>query len=327
MNYFHKDNPQLQAAIDGYFATLAAYNDTHFDGCLSILLLGSLSRGEATWIETPTGPVMVSDIEFFVVHPKGFDRFAEFDKVMEEAAKANFAEGKTSLFHIDTGYVCKERLSSLERKLLTYDATQMGKTVMGEDVIPLLPPITLENINLMDIKDILTHRTFSVLYYGLPLKEAGETEQYRYSLAKNSLDLMTVLLVTHGQLVSGFANRLERVKQLPIDENIKQYFAYCLSLKLKTVCDANYSIEEMEALFLQIVKDLQSHFRVPLKNSIVNAKFVTRRILGMVKRAIKHRHIPAPGHLQRLIHQLEQQQPLSEKNLRDNLVINGYPLV
>lgn len=326
MKYFHKDNPQLQAAIDGYFAALADYNDTHFDGCLSVLLLGSLSRGEATWVETESGPVMVSDIEFFVVHPDDFDRFAKFDAVMEEAAKTHFTAAKTSLFHIDTGYVSRGQLPRMERKLLTFDAMNMGKTVVGQDVVGLLPHITLDNVNLMDIRDILTHRTFSVLYYGLPLKAEGKTEQYRYSIAKNSLDLMTVLLVSHGQLISGFANRLEQVRQLPIDPAIKNYFGYCLSLKLQTDCDTAYSVEEMETLFLQIVKDLQNRFRVPLKNRFINAKFVTRRYLGMLKRALRYRHLPAAGHLGRLVRQYEEKRPLTETQLRDNLVINGYPL-
>ena len=326
MQYFYHDNPALREAIDEYFATLAAYNDAHFDGCLSILLLGSLSRGEATWVDTAAGPVMASDIEFFTVYPVGFDRFSEFDAAMDEAAQKCFAAFTSTLFHIDNGYVCRTQLPLMERKLLTFDAMNMGKIVMGEDVRPLLPRVTMENINWADIRDILTHRMFAVLYYGYPLKEAGEWEQYRCCLAKNSLDLMTVLLLHNGQLTSGFSNRLEQVRSLPVDQSIKDYFAYCLSIKLGTQRTQEYTIEQMEALFLQILHGLHRDFRVPFKNRMVNAKFVARRGLGMLKRALKYRHVPMPGHLNRLIVRFEEKQPLTTVNRLDNLVINGYPM-
>lgn len=326
MQYFYHDHPQLREAIDHYFAALSDYNDTHFDGCLSILLLGSLSRGEATWVDTEAGPVMASDIEFFTVYPTGFDGFAEFDQAMKDAAQQCFSAFQSTLFHIDNGYVCRTQLPRLERKLLTFDAMNMGKIVMGEDVRPLLPRVTKENINWADIRDILTHRMFAVLHYGYPLKKAGEWEQYRCCLAKNSLDLMTVLLLRHGQLTSGFANRLEQVNTLAIDEAMKDYFAYCLSIKLGTHPEREYTVEQMETLFLQILRGLQQDFHVPFKNRMINAKFVMRRGLGMFKRALQYRHVPAPGHLRRLIVQFEQKQPLTVRNCRDNLVINGYPL-
>ena len=270
---------------------------------------------------------MVSDIEFFTVYPSGFDRFKEFDKAMEDAARESFPGETSSLFHVDNTYVCRERLPFMERKLLTFDAVAMGKTVVGPDVISLLPRITIDNINLRDIRDILTHRIFSVLYYGFPLKERGELEQYRYSLAKNSLDLMTVLLVNHGQLVSGFANRLERVKRLQVDADIKQYFEYCLSVKLGTDSKARYSIAQMESMFVRLVKDLKKEFRIPVRNGIVNARHVTRRYLGIVKRTIKYKHWSGTSQLKRLVICFEKKEQLNKRDLLDNLVRNGYPSI
>ncbi len=325
MRYFYKDNPTLQAAVDGFFAELEQYNQTQCNGRLSVILLGSLSRGEATWIETESGFVMVSDIEFFTVYDAGFTGFAAFKRAIDEAARHHFTEQRSVLFHVDNTFVCRQRLATMERKLLTYDAKQMGKTVVGRDAVCFLPEIDLTNINLWDIRDILTHRTFAVLYYGLPLKEQGETEQYRYCLAKNSLDLMTVLLACHGQLASGFINRLELVRQLPIDKEIKAYFEYCLSIKLSSECSYAYTVEQMEERFVSLVRTLKKQFRVPLKNTLTNRKHVTRRVLGMCKRTLLHKHIVMPGHLHRLIAHLTRQEELKQRHLRDNLVLNGYP--
>lgn len=326
MNYFHKECPALRSAIDRFFAELGTYNETHCGGKLSVILLGSLSRGEATWTETDTGVSMLSDIEFFTVYDQGFEDFASFDRGIRAAAEHAFPDQTSILFHIDNTYVCRERLGSMERKLLTYDAKQMGKTVVGPDAVCLLPQISLDNINLWDIRDILTHRMFSVLYYGLPLKNQGELTQYRYSLAKNSLDLMTVLLCQHQKIASGFANRLELVKQLPVEDRVKAYFSYCLAVKLGEEEEEAFSIEQMEEMFLSLTEQLRRRFRVPLKNTAKNAKHVLRRVLGIAKRAVRYKHIPHPGHLKTLIARFEQKQLLTKKDLKNNLVLNGYPL-
>lgn len=323
--YFYKDNPALEAQVDRYFARLAEYNDAHCDGKLSVLLLGSLSRGEGTWQATDTGVRILSDIEYFTVCPDGFTGQSAFTDFAKEAEREVFADQDSSLFHVDNTFVRRESLTHMERKLLTYDAARMGKTMVGEDCVPLLPAITVKNINLFDIRDILTHRVFSVLYYGLPMKREGDLEGYRYSLAKNSLDLMTVLLVSHGLLESGFIRRLELVKTLPIAERTKHYFTYCLSIKLSTECAVTFTIEEMEEQFLALLKELSHTFRVPLKNVWINRRVVLRRRMGMAKRALRYRHLPRCGHLKGLIASFEKKLPLTYRQLNNNLIINGYP--
>lgn len=325
MAYFYKENPTLEAQVDRYFAHLSEYNDTYCDGQLSILLLGSLSRGEGTWQATDTGMRLLSDIEYFTIYPDGFEGLAAFTDFAKEVQREIFSDQDSSLFHIDNTFVRREALPRMERKLLTYDAAKMGKTVVGEDCVPLLPTITLENINLCDIRDILTHRVFSVLYYGLPMKREGDTEGYRYSLAKNSLDLMTVLLVSRGLLESGFVRRLELVKSLPIDERTKEYFAYCLSIKLSSECAYIFTIEEMEELFLCLLKELSRSFHILPKNVWRNRRAVLRRRLGMVKRALRYRHLPRSGHLKSLIVSFEKKLPLTYRQLNNNLIIHGYP--
>jgi len=326
LKYFYKENPILEAKINSFFSELSVYNDTFFNGVLSIILLGSLSRGEATWLDSDSGPVMVSDIEFFAVYPEGFSDLSKFSSFINDTAEKVFAEQKSNLFHIDYTFVCRQRLPNMERKLLTYDAKQMGKCAMGQNDIGLIPEITLENINLWDIRDILTHRVFSVLYYGMPLKQQGKLEQYRYNLAKNSLDLMTVLLATHHRLESGFINRMSVIEQLPLSQKIKDYFSYCLSLKLRSESNASYTLEEMEECFLELLKNLAGTMKVPFSNTWLNRKYIIRRLLGICKRSVRYKHLPNIRHLTALIRRFENQKTLTEKDLKNNLVLNGYPL-
>lgn len=326
MSYFYKENKQLEELVDSYFQAIEKYNNTYCNGELSVILLGSLSRGEGSFIETENGIKVLSDIEYFTVYPQGFTGFNDFTKFCKKASKEIFLSQNSTLFHIDNTFVKKSSLPLMERKLITYDAKQMGKTVVGKDAVSLIPEIDLCNINLRDINDILTHRVFSLLYYGLPLKNIGNLEEYRYSLAKNSLDLMTVLLVSKGRIASGFIKRLEIVKELPVDEKVKNYFEYCLSVKLSTDCEFTFSIEEMEEMFLSLVKQLKKEFKVNIKNDFVNFKHVTKRRLGIVKRAIKCKTIPSVKHLSNLIIRFENKDLISKKDKINNLVLNGYPV-
>ena len=325
MSYFHKENSVLQKSVDDYFARVSEYNEKRFAGRLSVLLLGSLSRGEGTWEQTENGVRLLSDIEYFTIYPEGFTEFAEFEATTAEIGRTVFGE-QSSLFHIDNSFVPKKSLPHLERKLLTYDAKCFGKCVVGEDAVPSLPEITLENINLFDIKDILTHRAFSLLYYGLPMKKRGDGSGYIYSLAKNSLDLMTVLLAKHGVLASGFINREKEIERLDVEEKLKNYFRFCLAVKLGEEPAETFSADEAKKMFLEIERQLQKSFRVPVKYVFINFKAVSRRLLGMLKRSIKYRHIPSHGHLNRLLKSIENEAEITQTQKLDNLVINGYPL-
>lgn len=326
MAYFYKENEPLEQLICRYFDGIRKYSDENWNGKLSVILLGSLSRGEATWIETESGPLMVSDIEYFTVYPEDFDDFEGFRAHEAKVAKEVFGEDRSSLFHIDNSMVCKSALPALERKLLTYDAKCLGKTVVGKDYLSLIPEINLKNINLWDIRDILTHRVFSALYYGFPLKDEGNETEYRYNIAKNSLDLMTVMLVCHGILESGFVRRLEVIKTLDIDEKIKNYFEFCLSIKLSSECEHSYTTSEMENMFITLVKELKKQFRLPISNLFVNFKAVLRRALGICKRALIYKKMPSFNHLDSLIASFEEGKKLTDSQKKTNLVINGYPI-
>ena len=327
MKYFRRENEALERAIDSYFESLSRYNDEHFEGKLSVMLLGSLSRGEATWVKDGENDKMLSDIEYFTIYPEGFTAFDEYNEMCEKAKNEAFGNQKSSLFHIDNPFVRKEALNNMERKLITYDAKCMGKTVVGEDCVKLLPEITVENINLFDIKDILTHRVFYVLYYGKEMREMNKEDEYKYLLAKNSLDLMTVILVGRGILASGFIKRYEIIKTLDISAEWKAYFGYCLSLKLSEYSGCYYTVNEMEGIFIEIVKSLSKSFKIPFNNVRLNRRRIVKRRLGIVKRALKYRFIPRCGHLKHLIKVFEKDKVLKAKNIKNNLILNGYPII
>ena len=329
-NYFWTANKHLEDEVNSFFQTIERYNQTEFNGEISMLLLGSMSRGEASWKNIDGIDMIVSDIEVLTLLPIGFTRFNRLYQVFDEAKSKCFPNQTSSLFHIDYCVSCGGYdMSKMERKLLTYDANVFAYTVVGRDFKNTIPKVTYTNINMQDIWEVLVHRIFSVLYWGKPLKESSRLEEYRYNIAKNSLDLMIVILVNHHQLVSGFANRLEAIKKLDIDESIKKYFEFCLSIKLSTPCSCNYSVEEMEQLFLSIVEEQDLAFGCHLSNLIYNIKPIIRRNIGKIKRSVKTHHLPCSQklHLRRMIKLFKEDKPITDKILKDNYVINGYPIL
>lgn len=326
MSFFYKENPDLEEKLCRYFEGLSSFNDEHFGGTLSVVLLGSLSRGEGSWINKDGGDILLSDIEFFTVYTDQNSDFEIFDRFVQSYAQEILGDNISELFHVDNTYVSKTKIKTLEKKLLTFDAAFFGKCVVGEDVMPLFPKIDINNINLFDIRDILTHRAFYVLYYGSSLRNDVSKEEYRYLLAKNSLDLMTVLLVENGILESGFINRFEKIKTLNLPENIKKYFWYCLSVKLGRECEYEFTVEEMRKIFLDILKQARKDFKLRMPNIAVNFKSIARRQLGIIKRAVKYRHLVYSSHLSRLISSIEKNEKITQREIADNLVLNGYPV-
>lgn len=324
--FFSKENPELESRVLKYFEKIEEYNKEKCEGKLCVILLGSLSRGEGSWAVVSGKVKSLSDIEYFTVYPDDFSDFSGYTSFCKSAADEIFGSDNSSLFHIDNTFVKKDKLPLLERKLITFDAKQMGKNVVGEGGVELLPDVSIKNINMRDIQEILVHRVFSVIYWGFSLKEAGKTEEYRYSLAKNSLDLMTVILMSRKILVSGLKKRFEEIKKLGLGEEIENYFSYCLSVKLSEESDFDFTTEQMEDIFVSLVKKARKEFKVPLKNAFINFKYVLKRNSGKIKRMVKYRFIPDFKHLDRLVWLLEKKEKPTDREIKANLVLHGYPV-
>lgn len=329
MQFFFKKNPELENKVNLYFKRIEEVNKAKYNNEISIILLGSLSRGEGSWYKEENTTILLSDIEYFTVIPNGFEKIVLLEKDLDSIANEVFGDN-TRFFHVDNTFVKMGDLKKLEKKLLTFDANYYGRTVVGKDYIPLIPKVTIKNINYHDIFDILIHRAFSVLFYGIPSKEQNQIEEYRYSLAKNSLDLLTVFLIENNVLVSGFSNKCKELEKLNVDQRIKDYFNYCLSIKLATnTCTVKFEINEMESIFINLLEQLMKKFKYPLSNEIANLKSRIRRKLGIIKRMIKVKNIPPTKkrYLRLLISFLKEKKHITNKEIFINYVLNGYPNV
>ena len=83
-NFFWTANFHLQNEVEKYFYMLESFNQKEFEGKISILLLGSLSRGEGSWKTIDGVDTIVSDVEFLTLVPRLFlellHRYLQFYK-------------------------------------------------------------------------------------------------------------------------------------------------------------------------------------------------------------------------------------------------------
>ncbi len=185
-------------------------------GVLSILLLGSAARGELAYAELDGRLEVFSDYEFLVVTRRRLPT-RERQRVAERLAGLEREFGQRNpLFHIDVIFRERHRLHTLPRIIFTYELKANGQVLHGEDVRPLLPEVTLANLDLRNTNEILIKRLWAMLLhtprrllYG-PLTRLEEMV-WGYVLSRNALDLTTVLLPHCGVLLPSYG---ERVKHL-----------------------------------------------------------------------------------------------------------------
>lgn len=330
MKFFYKENSILNQAVVNFFEELNRLNKSEYNNTISIILLGSLSRGEGSWRQDANGNItLLSDLEFFTVYKPSFSAFDQFSREIERVKDIFFSAYSSPLFHVDNTYISINELSRLERKLLTYDATQTGINVVGDDVIHLLPVITIENINYEDIRDILAHRLFYVLYYGDKLKEENDLSGYRYLLAKNTLDFMIVYLVENHKLASGFVNRLEVLKSCGLEREKLDYFSKCLKIKLSLSDAPEIDPAQMEMMFRTMVEELFSDFNIPVRNYFINCKSIIRRKMGILKRSIEKKqfYFSENSFIKYLDFCLVNGSVLTKQDEIRSYILNGYPRV
>ena len=325
MSYFLRPNRELQMMVDDFFAAVSRYNDSECNAQLSVLLLGSLSKGEGSWISTENGAKMLSDVEFFVVYPADFCVLPAAKQQIEHLAKSSFSGQKSSLFHVDATFVSSDRLPRMEHKLLIYDAVHYGKWVVGRPLPQRLPQVTEKNLNRYDIRDIVDHRAFSVLSYGSILKQAEEFLQYRYVLAKNSLDLLTALSAQYGCLATTLAQRAQVLGQLALPQESREYLKQCLNYKANPQAEADLSIAQMHKQFLNLAQYTADTVCVPAFHAVKHARHCLRRRAGQFKRSLQYRHFVFKNHQKQLLLALQREQKLTPSQRRDHLVLHGYP--
>jgi predicted nucleotidyltransferase len=182
----------------------------------SILLLGSVARGELAYTELDGRPEVFSDYELLVVTERRLPA-RQRQRIATQLAglEREFGQGNP-LFHIDAIFRERRRLCTLPRIIFTYEMKANAQVLRGEDVRPLLPEVTLANLNLRNVNEILIKRLWAILLHTPRRLLRGsltrlEEMVWGYVLCRNALDLTTVLLPHCGVLLPSYGKRVRHL--------------------------------------------------------------------------------------------------------------------
>lgn len=177
-------------------------------GLRSVMLCGSVARGEVTWTEAADGATdLLSDVDapLFARHR---------DPEREGALRAELHDlsgrlARSPLFHVDAGI---NRLYMKRHTVWTYEFRMAGVTLFGEDLRRLLPRVTRRSFDLGATAELALVRLWNQAQYtpvGLVRGDATPYERlvFAYVTARNTLELPTILLPHHGVLRDGYAAR------------------------------------------------------------------------------------------------------------------------
>jgi len=220
----------------------------------SIILIGSTARGELSYIINEKGNLDIfSDYEFVIVSNYHFA--SHQIQTLKEQFKKNKNEWgiKNPLFHIDFGIFSpiKWRLNAMS--IWTYELKSCGFVIYGEkNILKTLPDINISNIDLGNTNELILVRLWMQLL-NIPINiiegKADNYEKYlfRYFLARNILDILTIFLPNKGILFSSYSKRVNYFKKnyhrLFLFQDNKSAIVFDEALKLKLYLKSKYSLK------------------------------------------------------------------------------------
>ena len=266
----------------------------------SIVLLGSTARDELVYRQHENGQLeLFSDFEMLVVWDSPVSN-ANRQALKQIAHKfEQKIANPNPLFHIDLLPRRYKRLAKLPPLIFTHEMKVNGRVLFGRDVLPAVPTVTLDNLNLRNTNEILFKRLWAIMLH-LPKNfvlggiGSAETNVTTYILCRNALDISTVLLPHKGVLLPSYRQRVAHLQQHPdlLGADLTDFLANCLTHRQSL----NVHAADLPQLYQQTIKHLEAAITTllpqPLPNGsrhIFNEWPISRgEILGYTRNSMHH---------------------------------------
>lgn len=189
---------------------------------LSIVLTGSLSRGEGSLIEQGDILSVLSDMEFFIVIDDRTDSSAAL-KTSREAESSARKEllGLGVDCKVEFVPAFKRYFSNVKPSIFAYELRQHGKVLWGQDILGDIPLFSVCDMPRLDAFYLLCNRIVEQLDAHVGLDAGRITiEQFIYAITKFYLDLATSILTFEGKYVSTYANRATALRFLDLPRRL-----------------------------------------------------------------------------------------------------------
>lgn len=227
----------------------------------TVILTGSLARGEASVVLCADGYESLSDMEFLVTlknPPRSLSPGGELADIEAEVNRA--VREKGFCCHVEFTYALHRYFSEAKPSIFSHELRSCGKVVAGSDEpISLMRTYSPEQIPRIDAFNMICNRVIEQLesLKQISLFHDDRTMRiFRYAIVKFYIDMATSILVFVGQYVPGYQQRRDairvldwnRVKALPRHEELVGKIDAWTEVKLApTLQDLRYD-DDAEAL-------------------------------------------------------------------------------
>ena len=243
------------------------------------ILLGSCSRGEESYFVTEDGErQLLSDYEMIVVTKE--NRIPQQAEAGLRELRYNLrSRSKSPFFDLEWNYYWKRKLPFMDKRFINFEMKTAGKLICGDPkVFDLLPGITVENLNFAELDSIVNHRLYHVLkgFWGI------DEHQKKYLIARNTLDITSVVLPFEGKLICSYEKRIEALPEKlckgVFGDNIIERLNDYLEMKKDSLSAAyeKYCVDEMLELFL---RDMYALYEYQKSNQMGKAFCQNKRLM------------------------------------------------
>ena len=185
-------------------------------GLRSIVLTGSLARGEGTWLRDGARTRVAGDAEFLMIFEDSaelpsVDAIVRYRQVVTSRLAARAIDVQVGLSSVKTRYLVK-----LRPHIFAYELIVHGKVIYGDQsILALAHAFTAPEIPLEDGFRTLLNRMIELLEALCEVEESGTiTERVHYRAVKLTLDMASSYLVFRGQYEPTYRARAARLQKL-----------------------------------------------------------------------------------------------------------------
>jgi hypothetical protein len=249
---------------------------------VSLALIGSAARNELS-IKSENPLELYSDIEFLIVVNSTLSKneIACLRELLNKETKT--CAIKNQFFSIDFGICTLKKIYIMPVTLWASEVKVFSVILYGLDFTKYLRKPNINNFDLGSLNELLISRLWN-LVISVPNKylngiESQKTLEYvNFSYARNTIDLLTILMPNLGILEFGYKNRLQLLfeKNCVVNETLKNIFKIATQLKLNPNGE-NLKVEKLDqnfhSAFISVVsiisnynfdKNEKSHYFGPL---------------------------------------------------------------
>ncbi len=263
MKYFKKDNIEAEHKIEDLINQVRKELICCLDKkVVSILLRGSLARGEGAWKNIDGNLKIISDLDLFLITKA---RTVISKRLKDQIIKI----GKEARMSVHLHTIDLIRLKFMDKDLWLFDTKNIGIVIYGKD-IPKMLMVEQMDINSKDIIALFFHRVFSSIIKCSPDDFSSSSQSALENLSLAASEIMftcvDIIIIYSGNYYSSL---FERVNFL---ENKFDKVGFDID-KEKLLSDINKALNfkffQTEKFFLEEAQD----FLLIAKDHLINLFF------------------------------------------------------